>query len=338
MPYNGNAFEWRIGSRGNATYDATYVQSASSLAQIGVAMLSEQGVIAQRYKHLEILCSFIEAEYILQGPSSFRSTARISCLSQFNCIEHPLINTSMYLPRTTGWAYAITPSRPEKNGFNSISQLLLPNTSDFSRVQRNMAPLTAKEPRRACVEKLFNISRLGSQVFDISDRNGLSLRNIFGSIEYCQGWFDGRNDACALFQHYGVRLGWIRDIQLLNIAGRLGELKNRRQSLYDCMQDIGGEFLSKEELSRWLKAKRDGREFFAKNGWDVLLQWLLTETVREYVAGNTPYLPKMEEAYVKRIRKVEALLESRYGKPFFLMELVDKESMKRVTDSTSPTR
>ncbi|KAF7913704.1 uncharacterized protein EAF01_000110 [Botrytis porri] len=131
--------------------------------------------------------------------------------------------------------------------------------------------------------------KLGIQVFDQENAEGLSLKKVLGSKKYLQLWFDVRQDWDTLYHLFGVTPGRIIDLQLLEFLSRRGS-KHSIMGLFRIMRDHGRAFMSSEEHEAWLDEKEEGRQYFSghKLGYGVLEEERpISDTTKRYIAGDT---------------------------------------------------
>ncbi|KAF2210300.1 hypothetical protein CERZMDRAFT_99712 [Cercospora zeae-maydis SCOH1-5] len=69
---------------------------------------------------------------------------------------------------------------------------------------------------------LLDVYTLGSQAFTEKDSDGKTLKALLECAEIKKCWFDARNDADALYALFNVRLAGVVDIQLMEVASRVG--------------------------------------------------------------------------------------------------------------------
>jgi exonuclease 3'-5' domain-containing protein 1 len=67
-----------------------------------------------------------------------------------------------------------------------------------------------------------DIHTLGSSAFSTPSASGTTLKAVLEDELIQKAFFDVRNDSDALYNHFGVHLAAIQDIQLLELATRSG--------------------------------------------------------------------------------------------------------------------
>jgi len=133
-----------------------------------------------------------------------------------------------------------------------------------------------------------------------------------------------------LFSHY-VRLGKVRDVQLMECAGRYG-VRERIVSLRQCVRQYGDRFWSRQELRNWMRGKDEGKLFFTLNGYQVLEDNPLPTQVAMYIAGDVACLFKLHVVLEKRMKTAAEVLKMPEQE---LFSLVDRESIERLRESCS---
>jgi exonuclease 3'-5' domain-containing protein 1 len=76
------------------------------------------------------------------------------------------------------------------------------------------------EPRHTV--HLVDVTTLGKEAFSVSGTNEKTLQQILESRDIIKVFYDIRNDSDALFSLFGVRVGGIEDLQLMELGGRRG--------------------------------------------------------------------------------------------------------------------
>ncbi|CAG8951053.1 hypothetical protein HYFRA_00006451 [Hymenoscyphus fraxineus] len=176
-------------------------------------------------------------------------------------------------------------------------------------------------------------TKLPLNFFDIADgSSGKTLRSILEDPDIQQLWFDVRSDSDALFGIYGIRLAYVIDVQLMEVAARYGleRLRTGLASLKECVSNRGHKFLSQAACQEWLYNKRKGREFFQQYGYEVLEDDPLPSAAKEYTAGDTFILFGLYKEYEKDNIFIGESLKVDLG------ALVKEYSEKRVEYSQDP--
>ncbi|KAF7892728.1 uncharacterized protein EAF02_000266 [Botrytis sinoallii] len=143
--------------------------------------------------------------------------------------------------------------------------------------------------RETYIIDVLALIKLGIQVFEQENVEGLSLKKVLGSKKYLQLWFDVRQDWDTLYHLFGVTPGRILDLQLLELLSRRGS-KDSILGLFRVMREHGKAFMRNKELEDWLDEKDEGRNYFSGHelGYGVLEEeGPISETTKRYIAGDT---------------------------------------------------
>ncbi|KAJ4353165.1 hypothetical protein N0V95_003594 [Ascochyta clinopodiicola] len=165
--------------------------------------------------------------------------------------------------------------------------------------------------------QLIDVSALGGLAFSTASEDGKTLRSVLEDHSICKYIWDVRNDANALWFHYGVSLGGITDVQLLENASRSDD-KTYVRGLDKCVQfDLKLGFMKK---NRWLRTKQEIKELMHT---DVFSVRPMDPRTKIYCQNDVIYLPALREMYMARI------------KPEWLVK-ANEESERRVTQAQTP--
>ena len=80
-----------------------------------------------------------------------------------------------------------------------------------------------------------DVTTLQHSAFDTAGSNGRTLRAVLESDDITKVFFDIRNDSDTLFSLYGVRVGGIEDLQLIELASRTFD-KRHLNGLAKCIE------------------------------------------------------------------------------------------------------
>jgi exonuclease 3'-5' domain-containing protein 1 len=164
--------------------------------------------------------------------------------------------------------------------------------------------------------QLIDVSALGSLAFSTESEDGKTLRSILEDHSVRKYIWDVRNDANALWFHYGVSLGGITDLQLLENASTSDD-KTYVRGLDKCVQkDLKLGFM---KTNRWLRTKQDIKKLMHI---DVFSIRPMDPKTMEYCQNDVIHLPALHEIYMARI------------KPEWLTK-AKEESKNRVTQARS---
>ncbi|TGO42621.1 hypothetical protein BHYA_0006g00210 [Botrytis hyacinthi] len=183
------------------------------------------------------------------------------------------------------------------------------------------------------------------------DISFLSMTVISIDITYVFDlWWDVRSDWDTLCHKFGIKIGKVRDVQLMGPLSRSGR-KSNIIGLYKIMKFEGYFTMSSRKLNTWLNEKASGGAYFKRNGWRPLTTRPLTRPARNYIAGDTEYLYGLHKRLQNRLKgwlevtqgKTVGGLMDAIGKPSTLlattddlMQFIDEQSMIRAHFATSP--
>ncbi|KAF5878561.1 putative 3 -5 exonuclease protein [Botrytis fragariae] len=143
--------------------------------------------------------------------------------------------------------------------------------------------------RETYIIDVLALTKLGTQVFEQENAEGLSLKKVLGSKKYLQLWFDVRQDWDTLYHLFGLTPGRILDLQLLEFLSRRGS-KDSIMGLFRIIRDHGKAFMSNKAHEDWLDEKEEGRQYFSGHelGYGVLEEERpISETTKRYIAGDS---------------------------------------------------
>ncbi|KAI0471684.1 ribonuclease H-like domain-containing protein [Xylariaceae sp. FL0804] len=165
---------------------------------------------------------------------------------------------------------------------------------------------------------VIDVQRLKELAFTTIDKNGKSLKKIFEDPGITKYFWDVRNDADALWAHYGVGLKGVIDIQLLENASRPGYNKDFVRGLKSAVQsDIE---LGAAEKSRWVRTKEQVTRQMSDN---VFVTRPRDTEILQYCRDDVVHLPALRDVYMKRIKED-------------WLEKAKRESANRVQVAQSP--
>jgi len=171
---------------------------------------------------------------------------------------------------------------------------------------------------------VFSLTKIGGYVFEMSNEDRISLRDVLQDERYLQGWWDPRADTYALWEQYDIKLGSVIDISLVEVAScKERESRNRRKRLGDAIQDIGPAFMSEAEIRAWVGAKRAGKEYCTCNGYEAFEKEEVPEVLWEYAAGYVDQLVGLFDTLWPKLSDAEKELvidESEYWRDAAMMK------------------
>lgn len=165
---------------------------------------------------------------------------------------------------------------------------------------------------------LIDIHVLKASAFSTAGKAGSSLQDILKSATTAKVVFGVRNDSDALYQHYGIALQGIQDIQLMENASR--PLTRPKQYINDLARCIEYDaLLSPQQKTSWKDAKERGARTFApeKGGsYEVFNARPLRAEILEYCVQDVRFLPSLRQSYWARLdpdwkKKVEDATKAR---------------------------
>jgi exonuclease 3'-5' domain-containing protein 1 len=179
------------------------------------------------------------------------------------------------------------------------------------------------EPRHTF--HLVDVTGLGKQAFQIAGSDQQTLRSILESQEILKVFFDIRNDSDALFGLFGIRVGGIEDVQLMELASRSFP-KRYINGLAKCIERDST--LSFSEKREWKASKERGHKLFDPNlggGYAVFDERPLSTEIEKYCVQDVLHMPALRELYRAKLcdawwRKIEtetaARIELSQGRSF----------------------
>ncbi|RAL68317.1 hypothetical protein DID88_007047 [Monilinia fructigena] len=197
---------------------------------------------------------------------------------------------------------------------------------------------------------IFDVWKLKRTTFERQSKDGLTLKQVLESHDRTQLWWDVRSDWDTLFHKFGIQIGKVRDLQLMEVLSRPGQ-KSRVFGLSRAMREEGRSFMSPAELDIWLDDKEAGSNYFKKHDWQPLIDRPINATASSYISGDTDCLFQLHNrlqdrlaswAYRVQGKTVGGLMEL-IGKQSTLpaatedlMEFIDQESTRRAHHAISP--
>ncbi|PWY96532.1 ribonuclease H-like protein [Aspergillus sclerotioniger CBS 115572] len=146
---------------------------------------------------------------------------------------------------------------------------------------------------------LIDIYTLQEVAFSQKGTNGNTMRDILESSTIPKVFFDVRNDADALYHHFGVTLAGVQDLQLMELAAH----DHRRpivNGLKRCLEkDIRMSFAERRTCQ---EVKERGRRLFAPEiggSYEVFNIRPLNKDIQRYCAQDVRYLPRLWDVYNK---------------------------------------
>lgn len=170
---------------------------------------------------------------------------------------------------------------------------------------------------------LIDVHLLGLQAFNTTGIKHKTLKHILQDEEIPKVFFDVRNDADALFAHFGVALQGVEDVQLMESATRTTTRSRKYlNGLAKCVEQC-----APYEIDRasWKLAKEKGERLFkAEHGgsYEVFNLRPIPDDIVSYCVGDVQCLPKLWNKF-------------RYSTNRW-RDVVNDETKKRVAVSQKP--
>jgi exonuclease 3'-5' domain-containing protein 1 len=151
---------------------------------------------------------------------------------------------------------------------------------------------------------LVDVTTLGKEAFSVSGTNEKTLQQILESRDIIKVFYDIRNDSDALFSLFGVRVGGIEDLQLMELGGRRGSKRLIKGLAKAIDQDAQ---LSAADSKAWKEVKDAGRKLFAPElggSFEVFDQRPLSAEVLKYSVQDVLYMPALRKNYLDQLSPV----------------------------------
>jgi len=144
---------------------------------------------------------------------------------------------------------------------------------------------------------LLDVHTMGMELFSTPGALGFSLKEILESPGIPKVFFDVRNDSDALFSLFGISLAGTQDLQLMELATRMGR-KRFVNGLAKCIEYDARMTVAESRL--WKATKEEGVKLFApeKGGsYDVFNDRPLALVIMQYCVQDVEFLPKLWSVY-----------------------------------------
>ncbi|OAF60358.1 hypothetical protein VC83_03560 [Pseudogymnoascus destructans] len=149
---------------------------------------------------------------------------------------------------------------------------------------------------------LIDIYTLGGAAFSTTNSNSVSLKTVLESPAIPKVIFDVRNDSDALFSHFQISVDGIKDLQLMELASRMG---NRAYvaGLAKCIEKDSPVFTTvktewqhtKDSASRLYNPEKGGR-------YEVFNERPMRPDIKEYCARDVALLPGLYGVYAAKLQ------------------------------------
>ncbi|KAI4093565.1 MAG: hypothetical protein LQ344_002792 [Seirophora lacunosa] len=150
---------------------------------------------------------------------------------------------------------------------------------------------------------LIDVYSLGEIAFTTANAAGVTLKSILESDSTPKVFFDVRNDADALYAHFGIQLQGVYDVQLMENASRCFS-KAKLVGLAHCIEQDSG--LEQEAKILWKSTKQSGLELFAPEhggSYEVFNIRPLPQDIIDYCTQDVVFLPVLYRLYSKKLDK-----------------------------------
>ncbi|KAL8705587.1 MAG: hypothetical protein Q9201_001328 [Fulgogasparrea decipioides] len=151
---------------------------------------------------------------------------------------------------------------------------------------------------------LIDVHILKSHAFQTPGTDGqTTLNSILESDNVPKVFFDVRNDSDALHAHFGVKLGGVQDIQLMELGARNGSKNGSRlNSLKRCIERHAR--LTPTETAIWQAVKERGQNLYDPDRggtYEVFNARPLSGDLLAYCVQDVRFMPKLLETYKHRL-------------------------------------
>lgn len=149
---------------------------------------------------------------------------------------------------------------------------------------------------------LIDIYTLGGAAFSTTNSNSVSLKTVLESPAIPKVIFDVRNDSDALFSHFQISVDGIKDLQLMELASRMG---NRAyvHGLAKCIEEDSP--VSTIVKTEWQRTKESASRLYnpEKGGrYEVFNERPMRPEIEEYCARDVALLPGLYGVYAAKLQ------------------------------------
>ncbi|THV46005.1 hypothetical protein BGAL_0428g00110 [Botrytis galanthina] len=151
---------------------------------------------------------------------------------------------------------------------------------------------------------LIDVHLLGSQAFNATGMKGKTLKDVLQDEKIPKVFFDVRNDADALYAHFGVALQGVEDIQLMESATRA--TTSSRKYLNGLAKCIEKSVIDSHDLTSWKEAKEEGGRLFKPEfggSYKVFEKRPISNDIISYCVGDVQYLPDLWSDFSSRTNR-----------------------------------
>ena len=144
---------------------------------------------------------------------------------------------------------------------------------------------------------LVDVTAFQHSAFDTAGSSGRTLRAVLQSDDIIKVFFDIRNDSDALFNLYGVRVGGIEDLQLMELASRTFD-KRHLNGLAKCIERDST--IGFKETQEWKGVKEKGKKLFDPRyggSYAVFDERPLSPEIHTYCVLDVTLMPHLRTIY-----------------------------------------
>ncbi len=142
---------------------------------------------------------------------------------------------------------------------------------------------------------LLDPMALGKELFDTPAKTGnkRTLRQILEDVKIPLVFFDVRADSNAIHGHFGVHLGCVIDLQVMEMVTRSRRL-TRRNSLNRCIEALPAKYLSWAARHAFFRRKIAGKVLCSgPDGYGAFNQRPLPRILEEYAINDVENMPEL---------------------------------------------
>jgi exonuclease 3'-5' domain-containing protein 1 len=143
---------------------------------------------------------------------------------------------------------------------------------------------------------LLDPMALGSKLFDTPAKRGKkrTLRQIFEDDKIPVVFFDVRADSNAIHGHFGVHLGGVIDLQVMEMVTRRYRRSTYRDGLDKCIKALPAKYLSDPARVAFIRRKHAGKVVCSgPDGYGVFNQRPLPRVLEEYAINDIEHMPEL---------------------------------------------
>lgn len=173
----------------------------------------------------------------------------------------------------------------------------------------------------------IDVHVLGNETFSTTNSSGISLQNILESKTIPKVFFDIRNDSDAMYSLFQISVNGIIDLQLLELATRLGSRK-WVAGLARCIEQ--GIHVPTATKQSWRSTKDAvGRLCYPEKGgrYEVFNERPIRKDILQYCTRDVELLPMLWKEYSVKLRKPNQGC---------WRSMIRKETRERIRQSQSP--